>query len=218
MNQGMLRSLAILAVMCLTCVGCATKPYDYTNFRSYKPRSILVLPPINESTDVKGTYGYLSTVTMPIAELGYYVYPVAMVDQFFKENGMPMAGDMHQAPLDKIREITGADSVLYITLKQYGTKFVILNSVTIVTADAKLVSTKDAAVLWQGTLSAQQDSSGGQNNLIAMLISALVTQMVSKSTDNAHKVALIANQQFGAKGRGLLVGPYRPEWNLKEEN
>ena len=61
-------SIMVIKALGLTCSGCATKPYDYTNLRSYKPRSILVLPPVNESTDVKGTYGYLSTVTMPLAE------------------------------------------------------------------------------------------------------------------------------------------------------
>src|SRR5215813_13108465 len=108
--------------------GCATKPYDYTNYRAYPPRSILVLPPLNESTDVAGTYSYLSTVTYPVAEMGYYVFPVAVVDHFFKENGMPTAGEMHQAPLNKIREIIGADAVLYITLKQYGTKYEVITS------------------------------------------------------------------------------------------
>ena len=106
--------------MALMLVGCAApKPYDYTNYRQHLPRSILVLPPLNESTDVKGTYSYLSTVTFPLAELGYYVFPVAVVDQFLKENGMPTAGEMHQVPLNKVRDIVGADAVLYVTLLQY---------------------------------------------------------------------------------------------------
>src|SRR5215471_7731436 len=60
---------AALCLLLLT--GCNTvKPYDYTNFRAHPPRSILVLPPLNESTEVEGTYGYLSTVTEPLAERG----------------------------------------------------------------------------------------------------------------------------------------------------
>jgi hypothetical protein len=52
--------------------GCkTTQPYDYTNFRAHPPRSILVIPPLNESTTVEGTYSYLSTVSRPIAERGY---------------------------------------------------------------------------------------------------------------------------------------------------
>jgi len=52
--------LAILGSVLLL-AGCQTvKPYDYTNFRAHPPRSILVLPPLNESTAVEGTYGYLT--------------------------------------------------------------------------------------------------------------------------------------------------------------
>lgn len=209
-------SLSFFPVALLTCAcfcsSCKTTPYNYDNLRAYKPHSILILPPINESTDIRGTYGYLSTITMPIAELGYYVYPVAMMDHFFKENGMPLPGDMHQAPLDKIHEITGADSVLYINLKQYLTRYMVLNSVTTVTAEARLVSTKDGTVLWHGTVMAQQDSSGGSGNIIASIIGAAFSQIVSKATDRAHDVSGLANQQYGLKDRGLLVGPYHPAW------
>src|SRR5258706_3092071 len=105
----------LTAALLLILGGCATmQPYDYSNYRAHPPRSILVLPPLNESTAIEGTYSYLSTVTQPIAEMGYYVFPVAVLDHFLKENGMPTAGEMHQAPLHKIREIVGADAVLYI--------------------------------------------------------------------------------------------------------
>src|SRR5882672_6304721 len=111
--------MIILALSALGFSGCVNvPPYNYANYRAHPPRSILVLPPLNESTAVQGTYSYLSTVTRPIAELGYYVFPVVVVDQFLKENGMPTAGEMHQIPLNKIDEIIGADAVLYITVLQ----------------------------------------------------------------------------------------------------
>src|ERR1041385_2330536 len=106
--------VSILGVLALLFVGCANvQPVDYTAFREHRPRSILVLPPLNRSTVVEGTYGYLSTVTMPLAEMGYYVFPVSEVDEFLKENGMPTAGEMHQIPLNKVSEILGADAVLF---------------------------------------------------------------------------------------------------------
>jgi len=196
----------------LVLAGCATKPYDYTNFRQYPPRSILVLPPLNESTDVKATYGYLSTVTQPVAEMGYYVFPVAIVDQLLKENGMPTAGEMHQVPLTKVAEITGADAVLFVTVKQYGTKYQVINSSTIVQAHAKLVDTKTGTLLWEGTGTAQQNS-GGSGNILADLISAAVTQAINSGTDSAHGVSRMANATlFYTKDHGLLYGPYSPEY------
>src|ERR1035437_652076 len=141
MKRRFLNFGALVGLLALT--GCVTsKHYDHTNSGAPPPRSIVVLPPLNQSTDIKGTYSYLSTVTRPLAEMGYYVFPVAEVDQLMKENGMPTAGEMHQVPPSKIGEIIGADSVLYVTLRKYGSKYQVISSVTTVTADAKLVDAK----------------------------------------------------------------------------
>ena len=70
-------------LLCLTVLvswvsGCASpRKMDYTDFRLHRPRSILVLPPLNKTTAVQGTYGYLSTVTLPLAsEPGNYEFEV----------------------------------------------------------------------------------------------------------------------------------------------
>ncbi|HEY7139891.1 MAG TPA: GNA1162 family protein [Methylomirabilota bacterium] len=207
--------IGLLAALGGLASGCATaKGYDYTNYRAYPPRSILVLPPVNEGTDVRATYGYLSTVTRPIAELGYYVFPVALVDQLFKENGMPTPGEMVQAPLGKIREIVGADAVLYITIKQYGTRFQLLASSTVVTAVARLVDTRTGTVLWQGRLAAEE-ASGASGSILADVIGAVLTQVINQSTDRAHGVAERANAQLAIKDRGLLHGPYSPKYGTE---
>ena len=197
----------------LALAGCVTrKPYDYSAFREHLPRSIVVLPPLNQSTDVRGTYSYLSTVTLPLAEMGYYVYPVAEVDALMRENGLPTAGEMHQVPLNKLAEIIGADSVLYITLRQYGSKYQVLSSVTTVTADGKLVDIKTGKTLWEGTATAQQSSGDSGGGLIGILITAAVTQVVSSATDPAHDISSMANfQLFTTKDYGLLHGPYFPK-------
>ena len=198
--------------MTLVVSGCVTpKSYDYTNFRQNQPRSILVLPPLNESMSVEGTYGYLSTVTQPIAERGYYVFPIVVVDQFFKENGMPTAAEMHQVPLNKVAEIMGADAVLYVTLKEYGTKYLVLRSVTSVRAEARLVDTRTGIVLWEGQVNHVQDS-GGSGSPLGDVINALIAQVLNTSADAAHTLSRDANALlFANKEQGLLYGPYHPE-------
>jgi hypothetical protein len=203
--------------MALIVAGCAAPtPPDYTNFRAHRPRSILVLPPINQSTTVLATYGYLSTVTFPLAEMGYYVFPVAVVDQFLKENGMPTAGEMHQIPLNKVHEIIGADAVLFTTLVQYGSKYQVINSTTVVNVQGKLVDTRTGITLWEGIGAAQQDS-GGTGNIIGDLVAAAVTQVVNSSTDSAHDVSKAANANLlRLKDRGILYGPYHPEYEKEK--
>lgn len=73
--------------LALLATGCSTgnkKSTDYSAFRESKPRSILVLPPKNQSPDVNASNSLLSVVTMPLAESGYYVFPVAVVSETFK--------------------------------------------------------------------------------------------------------------------------------------
>jgi len=203
----------VFLIACVALTGCVTsKPYDYTNFLAHPPRSIVVLPPLNESTDIKGTYSYLSTVTRPLAEMGFYVFPVVEVDQLMKDNGLPTAGEMQQAPLDKIGKIIGADAVLYVTVTQYGTKYVVLSSVTTVSAVAKLVDVKTGMTIWEGLAVAQQSSGDSGGGLVGMLVTAAVTQVVNSATDPAHDVSRLANiQLLTTKDHGLLEGPYYPK-------
>lgn len=206
----------VASAIALVLAACASpKPYDYTNLREHPPRSIVVLPPTNSSPDVKATYGYLSTVTMPLAEKGYYIFPVEVVDQFMKENGLPSANEMQAVPLPKIQEILGADAVLYINVSQYGTRYELIDSVTQVTATAKLVDVKTGIVLWDGNVNLAQSANQGMSAgnplayLIAAALNAVVSQIISSSTDHAHDVSKIANAQlFYNKDKGLLDGPY----------
>jgi len=76
----------MLALVLLS-AGCATPaPHDYTAYKQSRPASILVLPPVNQTTDIKASIGMLSQMTEPLAEAGYYVFPVAVVSETFKHN------------------------------------------------------------------------------------------------------------------------------------
>jgi len=198
------------STLVLILAGCAT-PKNYDKFRAANPRSILVLPPKNLSTDVRGTYSFLSTVTMPIAEKGFYIFPVTVVDQMMKENGLPSANEMHEVSLKKIQEIINPDAVLYITLEQYGSKFVVIQSQTTVVASGRLISTASGELLWEGKIQKTIASSDGGGGIAGLLVSAMVSQAINSSIDHAHQVSVIASQElFMTDGQGLLNGPYKP--------
>ena len=115
-------------------------------------------------------------------------------------------------PLAKAAEIFGADSVLFVTLKQYGSKYVVLSSTTTVSAVAKLVDTRTGLLLWEGSGMAQQGSSGS-GNLVADLVAAAVTQAINSRSDPGHQVCRLANNlMFNKKDAGLPVGPYSPTY------
>ena len=215
MGQYRLFIFGLVCVVLMLTGGCATPAkYDYTAYRANLPKSVLVLPPLNQSVDVNAPYSYLSTVSRPLAESGYYAFPVAVVDAFMKENGLPTPGEMHTVSLDKIREVFGADAILYVTIEEYGAKYRVLASTTRVRAKATLVDVVTGTTLWEGTANAVQSSGSSGGNIIGMLISAAASQIISSATDHAHSLSAVANtQMFFNENTGLLLGPYNPDYD-----
>ena len=201
----------LLPLLLVFIAGCATTtPFDYSSFRNHRPRSILVLPPLNQTTDVNAPYTYLSTITRPLTECGYYVFPVAVVDAYMKENGLPSPEEMHGVALDKIRNIIGADAVLYVTIEEWGQKYIVVQSITTIKAKARLIDTASGEVIWQGTQAVSQGSGGG-GDPIAMLITAAVTQIINTMVDYTHDLSRVANHtMIYDANQGFLAGPYLP--------
>ena len=203
--------LAPLGLALLATVGCAApEPKDYSQFREHQPTSILVLPPTNQSVEVNASYSVMSTITTPLAAAGYYVYPVAVVDTYFKENGLPTPADMHSVPLDKLDEVFGADAVMYLDVRRYGQDYDIVSSNSEVDVNAKLVDVDTGLTLWEGRARGNKSSAEGNSGggLLGLLITAAVAQAVGTTVDAAHGIAVQANQQMILGPNGLLLGPY----------
>ncbi|UVA78060.1 DUF799 domain-containing protein [Pandoraea commovens] len=209
-------TVAALAAVMTGCAVHQAKPYDYTAFKESKPKSILVLPPLNESPDIDATYSVLSQVTVPLGEAGYYVMPVTLVDESFRQNGLTVAGDIHQVSPAKLREIFGADAALYIKISQYGTKYMVLDSATVVTVSAELIDLRNGAKLWSGAASASNNegNNSGGGGLIGMLVTAAVKQIVNSVSNAGYTVAGTANARLLSAGRpnGMLYGPRSPKY------
>lgn len=210
----MIRHLQLIfcVVIAAAFAGCATSPaQDNSLFNEHRPLSILVLPPINNSVEVNAPYTYLSTISKPLAEKGYYVFPVALIDQFLKENGLPTPDEMHTIPLDKIRQHIGADAVLYVTISDWGQKFQVLTSKAVVRAHARLVDTRTGAQLWSTNIYGSHDSSSNHGGgLLGAVVGAVVDQVAGSLVDHTPEVARTANHQaLYNHQRGLPNGPYR---------
>ncbi|MCA1324668.1 DUF799 domain-containing protein [Herbaspirillum sp. alder98] len=216
----MMRSIKLFALLLATALlatGCATQrtPYDYAEFKQARPASILVLPPLNSSPEVAATSGMLSQVTYPLAESGYYVIPVTLASETFKQNGLVTPADIHNVSPAKLREIFGADAGLYVEVKAYGTSYQVISSSTVVTAEAKLLDLRSGKVLWQGTATASSAENQQNNNgLLGMLVSAVINQIADTLSDASFKIAGMTSHRLLMAGRanGMLYGPRSPQY------
>lgn len=198
--------------------GCATPPaaFDYSAFMRARPASLLVLPPLNDSPDVNATASMWSHATLPLAEAGYYVVPVTLVDETFRQNGVTTAHDAQDIPHARLRDFFGADAAVYIKVSEYGTRYAVLYSDTRVEAEARIIDLRTGELLWQGRAVAssteqQQQSQGG---LVGLLVTALVSQIVGTATDAAYAYGGIASGRLLGTARpdGVLPGPRSPDY------
>jgi hypothetical protein len=211
-----LRLIACLAGS--TFLGACAAPANYDNYLAHMPCSVLVLQPLNQTADAAASDAFISTISRPLAERGYYVYPVAVVEQMMKENGLPTPGEMHQVPLTKIDEVFGADAVLYIVIKEWTTRYIVIDTSTTVTLEYRLVDVRTAVELWHQQITLRDSSSAGAQSPLAMLVGALVAAAAKSASTPEWGLARKANEaMFRDRNRGLLPGPRHPEFSKEPE-
>ncbi len=205
---------ALFVIMVALASACASSPgYDYTAFRQHEPVSILVLPPLNGSPEVQAPGAWLSTVSRPLAERGYYVFPVHVVAAYMRDNGLPTAGEMHAVAMRRIDEILGADAVLYAQIEDWGSTYFVLTTQVKVTVTFRLVHVKSGELLWEGRVSRTADNTGGNNgSLLSLVIAAAATQVANTLSDPSMPLSRQLNRDiFYNRRRGLPPGPYAPQ-------
>lgn len=196
---------------------CATQqPADYTAFKQNRPATLLVLPPVSAANDINASPAVLAQATLPLAEAGYYVLPVTLVDETFKQNGLTTANDIHEVAPQKLRDIFGADAAVYLRVTRYGTVYTVISSDTVVAAEARIVDLRSGQLLWQGQAVASSAEGNGSNQggLVGLLVKAVVNQIIGTATDASFNYAGLASQRLlGApRPNGVLYGPRSPNY------
>jgi hypothetical protein len=218
-----MRYLAILflGVFLLFMTGCApkintiTKGDKFPKMYDQQPRSLLVLPPMNESTDAEAKDYYMTTVEMPFALMGYYVMPVEIVNDVMKQEGITNTEMLYDLPLNKLQEYFGADAVLYTRIKKWDTSYMVVASTLTVSVDSEIVSTKTSEKLWAYNGTVVQDltnRSNGGGGLAELIVNVVATAINTAAADYV-KYARIANFRLITS---VPTGPYH-EAHMKDQ-
>lgn len=217
-----LKALILLVVVIFT-QGCVTKKAnnDYSAFKQSDPKSILVMPPINYSYELDAAAAIKANVTRPLAEAGYYVFPMALVSDTFTQNGYTIAEEIHQLLPSQLYEVFAADAALYIEIHQYGTAYSLLASDTVVSLSARLVDLKTGKILWQGRAQAASSEQRDEDDsgLVEMLFSAVVNQVLDSAFDVGFDISKKATNRLLSinKHDGILPGPKSLRYHKKPD-
>lgn len=211
----LLLSLSVAAILSACGTTSHKQPYDYSKFQRTNPRSILVVQPTNSSVDVKAPNAVMAQSTRPLAESGYYVFPVVLVNETFRENGLNDGAEIQAVDLSKIRKIYNPDAILYMDIDDYGTKYQVINSNTTVSVKARLVDAKNGEVIWTGSKKITVNSNdNNQQGFLSAVTSALFNQIKDKLTDGAFNLTETVNDNLLSAGveDGILYGPHHPNY------
>jgi hypothetical protein len=210
----------LILLLSMSLAGCAVRPppTDYHAFLQHMPRSIVVLPPLNETAKVNASDAYLATITTSLAEQGYYVFPVVLTADFLKENGLPTPGDMHRVPPGKLREVLGADAVLYVVIKDWSTTYLLIDTTTVVRMDYRLVDTATGTELWHQEQMMSSSASQGSGGGLGTLVFAAAAAVLATTSDPEPGLATQANRMIiRNEGCGMLVGPRHTDFARQQE-
>ncbi|MGN0916257.1 MAG: DUF799 domain-containing protein [Succinivibrio sp.] len=163
---------------------------DYGPLIESDPKSILVMMPVSNSNDIKAGPAVLSSTVIPLSEKGYYVFPVTVVNDTFNHNGVTTSEQMREVPLAKLKEIYGADAVLYIDVLRYDTVYEVIDSVATVHVKAHLVDTNTGTSLWGPyDLSVNNEDRDSSSNIFAKLITTVVKHVVNNVSDVGYDLS-----------------------------
>jgi len=213
-------SLLLFLLTFLTLFGCAHRAElnKQEKFLSASPRSILIVPVVNDSVDITAADYMLSTLTIPLAERGYYVFPINAVKRVLEDDGLADSSLVHSAPTSKLANLFGADSVLYIVVEQWDAKYMFLTTTTTVALSYQMRDGKTNDVLWENKVKMvyqpNDAGSGGGTpaGLLASLIVKAAVAAMEKAAPNYMPLAHQANARafLHYPGEGIPLGPYAP--------
>ena len=165
-----------------------------------KPVSIVVVPAINRTTAADAGDLITATLPQPFADNGYYVLPLPIVHKIFQEEGVVDGRQMIDVPATTFRNAFGADAVLYVTIDEWETNYVVLAANVTVGLSYVLRSTTTDEVLWSYKVRQVVDTAGQSSGFLLLdVISTAITTAMTDYLPIAYRVntQAVATMPFG---------------------
>ena len=176
--------LFVSMVLLMLLVGCqatrvepVTKQQMYPRMYEENVKTILVVPASNRTTAADAASLYATTLARPLAEAGYYVYSIPYTEAFFASEGIIDGEQTKSIPASQFNTLFGADSVLYVSIRDWDTSYYVVGGEVEVGVELRLVSTRTGIQLWhhRHEISKSTGSDDEDDGLLEKIISTAIT-------------------------------------------
>lgn len=115
--------LFIAAAIISSCgVSKITRGTQYAKMYEEKPITLLVMPPINNTTNIEAKEFLYTSISRPLAEAGYYVISPLLAMDVLKAESAYDAELFVNGPLNMFQKFFGADAVIFSEINSWTKK------------------------------------------------------------------------------------------------
>ncbi|MBI9034389.1 MAG: DUF799 family lipoprotein [Bacteroidales bacterium] len=213
----MKKILFCIGIFSLLFTSCSTtskipKSTAYKGMYNEKPVSVLLMPPINRSTNVEAKEYFHSTLNVPIANAGFYVIPPFLSMEILKKESAYDSEMFLDSSLKKFGEIFGADMVVFTVIHKWDKSALVAK--VFIELEYIVKSTKTNEVLYSRrgnvTYDASVSTSGGG---IAGLVASVALSAINTAATKYVDVARACNAYTF---KDLPAGKYSPSYLIDD--
>ena len=205
--------LIILCCMTASCgmISTVTRESQYAKMYEEKPITLLVMPPINNSTNVEAKDLLYTSISRPLVEAGYYVISPLLAMDVLKAESAYDSELFFDAPLTTFQNYFGADAVVFSIIDTWAKK-----GTGIETKIRYVIkSAYSNEILFDRSCDLYLDLSidSGANGLLGALVDLAASAINTAATDHI-KAARKANYYILSD---IPRGKYSPDYMLDKE-
>lgn len=211
-----MKRLIYFLLACLLVTSCGvtnsvTRESQYAKLYEERPVTLLVMPPINNSTNVEAKDLLYTSISRPLVEAGYYVISPLLAMDILKAESAYDSENFFEAPLTAFKNYFGADAVVFSVIDSWTKKG--LGIQTRIRYVIRSAHTND--VLFDRSCDLYLDLSvdSGTSGLLGALIDLAASAINTAATD--HIIAARKANYFIV--RDIPRGKYSPDHMLDKE-
>ena len=188
-----------------------TRESQYAKMYEEKPITLLVMPPINNSTNVEAKDLLYTSISRPLVEAGYYVISPLLAMDVLKAESAYDSEMFFDAPLTAFQNYFGADAVVFSVIDTWAKKGMGIE--TKIRYVIKSAYTNE--ILFDRSCDLYLDLSvdSGTNGLLGALVDLAASALNTAATD--HIIAARKANYYIL--RDIPRGKYSPEYLLDKE-
>ena len=206
-------SFLVAPLLLHSCAPKVTRAVAYPAFyEAQRPLSIIVMPPMNKTTNVDAKENFYITISRTLCERGYYVVSPFLAMEMFQSESAYDAEVFIAAPLNQFREVTGADIALFTNIidwKKSG-----IGAKVVVTVEYILRSTVSNETIFQrtGTITFDKSQNTGGSGLVGALAN-MAASAVATAVQSYLPVADACNEAILSD---VPAGKYHPSYDMDQ--